>query len=118
MTWARFAVHNTANVRYIFLIGGGWTGSDVTTVQTESAIYGDILQEDYVDSYYNLSYKVLSGFKWAVDFCPRAKFVVRSADDMYLNIPRILNLLQITEKVSIRKQIGFCYKKASVTRNR
>ena len=89
-TWLSTFKNNTGKIRYVFYFGSGWSPSQQDLINCESQKHGDILQMDFKDSYYNLSYKMASGFKWAVDHCPRSKFIVRSAVDMYVNVPRML----------------------------
>jgi hypothetical protein len=51
--------------------------------------YGDIVQQNFYDAYYNNTIKTLMGIRWAVDFCPRAKFYLFIDDDFYVN-PNLL----------------------------
>ena len=105
-TWLQHSNDNTANVRYIFLFGAGWTEKEQEIIKNESLAYGDILQEDYKDSYYNLSLKVMSGFKWAHRNCKHANFTLRTADDNYINIPQIINWIRTDGSENLYAQIG------------
>jgi Galactosyltransferase len=40
---------------------------------SESAQYSDIVREDFLDSYENLTLKTLGGLKWAAIFCPQVR---------------------------------------------
>ena len=60
----------------------------------ESKIHGDIVQENFIDSYRNLSLKSVEILRWASFFCPNSKFVAKVDDDMYMNIPLLLTQLK------------------------
>lgn len=60
----------------------------------ESRTHGDILQEDFVDSYMNLTIKSVMGLKWASTHCPQARFLMKTDDDMFINVPSLLTYLQ------------------------
>ena len=103
-TWGR----NTKTVRTVFLFGVGWSIAEQDTLFNESMLHGDILQDSYIDAYFNLSMKVLSGYHWWSKHCKNAPFVLRTAGDNFVNIPRMLHL--IASKPSWpRVIIGHCW---------
>lgn len=59
----------------------------------ESERYGDILQGDFKDSYYNLSTKILMGLRWASESCKVAKFILKADDDTFVDIPAVIDLV-------------------------
>ena len=107
-TWLSFTKNNTGAVRYMFLIGSGWPANQQNRTLAESKEFGDILQDDYIDSYFNLSIKVMSGFKYGITICKQAKYIMRSADDNYVNIPNVLALLKKEETKIQDKMFGAC----------
>ena len=38
----------------------------------ESLLYGDLVRQDFLDSYSNLTLKSIGGVKWSLEFCPQA----------------------------------------------
>ena len=106
-SWARFTNNNTGSVRYVFLFGGFW-GKDQDIIDKESQKYDDILQDHFIDIYRHLSLKVLMGFRWVLAACPMAKFVMRAADDTYVNVPGVIHLLQEHGGVFSNKMAGHC----------
>ncbi|XP_067681600.1 beta-1,3-galactosyltransferase 5-like [Haliotis asinina] len=92
-TWLSPYKNNTSKVRYLFLLGlSEYTASDAL-IQQENTVYGDILQGDFLDDYHNLTYKTLMGLTWAVNHCKEAKLIIKVDDDIWLNIPTLLKLL-------------------------
>ncbi|XP_078657363.1 beta-1,3-galactosyltransferase 1-like [Branchiostoma floridae x Branchiostoma belcheri] len=62
-------------------------------LEKEAHENGDMLFGDYVDSYRNLTLKVLHGLKWARDEC-EPEFLLKTDDDCFVNTPLFLKLLQ------------------------
>ena len=82
-------------IRIVFLIGNKLGENNLDKIlDKEDEVYNDLVQADFIDSYGNNALKTLSGFKWAVQHCSHAQFIVFSDDDMYispLNILRFIN---------------------------
>lgn len=95
-TWLSFTNKNTANIRYAFLLGETNDKRYKEDILREDDIYHDIIKEDFNDNYLNLTYKTIMGFKWAATKCAHAQFVMKTDDDMFVNIP---NALKITRSV-------------------
>ena len=67
-------------------------------VVEESRTYGDILQEDFVDSYMNLTLKSVMGLKWASTYCSQTQYLLKTDDDIFVNVPVLLTYLQEASK--------------------
>ncbi|XP_050403934.1 beta-1,3-galactosyltransferase 5 isoform X2 [Patella vulgata] len=80
-------------VRMIFLLGKSTNSTLNSRVRDEAKVTKDIVQADFQESYYNLTLKVLMGFKWVKTFCPETQFVMKIDEDTFIDVPRILNLL-------------------------
>jgi hypothetical protein len=102
-TWLSFTQNNKSNVRYAFLLG----------ISTDTAT--DIIKGDFIDTYANLTLKVLMGFKWAITNCAHARYVMKTDDDMYVNIP---NLLIATSSIPQNAIIGTCMEMSKPFRSR
>ncbi|XP_038070450.1 N-acetyllactosaminide beta-1,3-N-acetylglucosaminyltransferase 3-like [Patiria miniata] len=97
-TWGapRGSTALSAEVRVRFLLGvtnltsGRTLPSDL---QREVEEYDDLIVEDFLDSYLNLTTKTVMGLKWASRFCPDARYVMKTDDDIIVNIPKILAFL-------------------------
>ena len=51
----------------------------------ENAAHKDIVQEDFLDTYRNLTYKAIAALKWISTYCNDSKYVLKSDDDMIVN---------------------------------
>ncbi|XP_059157869.1 beta-1,3-galactosyltransferase 1-like [Physella acuta] len=108
-TWGDNAWLSRNNVTLLFFIGrarGGSTDNRTSEnrtsvnektqrlIEKEAILYRDIVQESYIDSYGNLSYKSLSIIKWVTTSCPHAKYILKADTDMYINIPLLVQTLK------------------------
>lgn len=92
-TWLTPTDQNKSKFRYSFLLGMNSNKKLQVALETESATYNDIVQEDFIDTYHNLTLKTIMGVKWASIFCPNAKFVMKTDDDMFVNLQGLQKVL-------------------------
>ena len=107
-TWGNKTHTWSKNTRFVFLFGAGYTASEQRELQNEAEVHGDILQEGFLDNYYNLSLKVIMGYRWVRQSCPQAAFIARSADDNFINIPGLLDLLKTGKSKFENVMFGDC----------
>lgn len=81
-------------VQILFLLGEpGWESSHrglQKELERESTAKGDILQAAFQDSYRNLTLKTLTGLSWADKYCPMARYVLKTDDDVFVNVPELV----------------------------
>ncbi|XP_046398620.1 beta-1,3-galactosyltransferase 1-like isoform X2 [Ischnura elegans] len=113
-TWALEAALPTARVA--FLLGhppppqdddeeGGYEHSVAalqSRVAEESRLHGDIIQEGFVDTYNNLTLKSVMLLKWTAQHCPVAHYIMKTDDDMFVNVGAIVAHLR--ERVRQRRK--------------
>ncbi|KAK6182840.1 hypothetical protein SNE40_010430 [Patella caerulea] len=92
-TWLTYTNHNTNNIRYLFLLGKS-NESVNNEVKHEHSLYQDILQGDFNDTYHNLTMKTITGLEWAVASCNQTQFLLKTDDDVWMNIPFILQRIK------------------------
>jgi len=46
-----------------------------------------------MDSYNNLTLKTISMLEWSMEHCPKAQYVLKTDDDMYIHFPVLWDLL-------------------------
>jgi hypothetical protein len=61
-----------------------------SAVSREAREYGDIIQQDFVDSYRNLTLKSLGVLRWASLHCPRAAHLLKVDDDTFVVPTRVI----------------------------
>ncbi|XP_064648165.1 beta-1,3-galactosyltransferase 1-like [Lineus longissimus] len=91
-TWGSIALYHK-RIKLIFLVGRHEDEFWNRNIQKEYRTFKDIVQTNFTDSYRNLTLKVLSGFHWALTHCPTVEFVLKSDEDMIINVPYLVKLL-------------------------
>lgn len=97
-TWGRKSYYG--NWKLIFLLGYNEETQD--QVVSESNLHGDIIQENFLDHYWNNSLKMEMAFTWIMKYCSNAKYSLFVDDDMFLNIPNALKYLHSVEEEKIQ----------------
>ena len=107
-TWLTPSYNNTAHVRHAFLIGT--TNGEILTsqVKQENVDFDDIIQFSFYESYRNLTLTTLRGFKWATEFCSSAHFIIKTDDDVYVNINGLFRTLLIHGSSLKTSVAGIC----------
>ena len=96
-TWGNVGNFPDIVIKVIFLCGivpadEGHLIEDALLLEADT--YGDIVQEDFVDSYRNLTYKGIMGLKWISSYCRHATFLLKTDDDIFVNIFSLVTHLQ------------------------
>ncbi|KAM6902471.1 N-acetyllactosaminide beta-1,3-N-acetylglucosaminyltransferase 2 [Xenentodon cancila] len=85
-------------VRTVFLLGrqDSSTGPHPdlkNLLEHENQKYGDILQWDFSDTFFNLTLKDLLLWQWLHQYCPTATFVFKGDDDVFVRTDVLLDYL-------------------------
>lgn len=91
-TWGSLCT-NDRHIACVFILGLTSDVQQNEKIKSESSKHSDILQLDFKESYGNLTYKTMSGFRWSHDFCSKARFVMKVDGDMYINLELLPTLL-------------------------
>ncbi|KAM9665736.1 beta-1,3-galactosyltransferase 4 [Trichechus inunguis] len=97
-SWGGLHEARGLRVQTLFLLGEPvrpqptW-GEQGNGLAWEAAAQGDILQAAFQDSYRNLTLKTLSGLNWANKHCPMARYILKTDDDVYVNVPELVSEL-------------------------
>lgn len=91
-SWGAIRETQGFRVRTLFLLGEPAEQHRVD-LASESTAQEDILQASFQDSYRNLTLKTLSGLNWVNRYCPMARYVLKTDDDVYVNVPELVSEL-------------------------
>ena len=89
----------------MFLLGNR-PSSPIAQIRKENDLYRDIVQEDFIDSYRNLTVKSIMALKWATKYCKNAKLIFKMDDDTLVNTFLLLKLLK--EKQFLKSKSILC----------
>ncbi|XP_036371714.1 lactosylceramide 1,3-N-acetyl-beta-D-glucosaminyltransferase A-like isoform X2 [Megalops cyprinoides] len=87
-----------ANVRVVFALGLHPQPEQRSRVQQEllreDRMYRDLIQQDFEDTFHNLTIKLLLQFRWAHTHCSHARFLMSADDDIFVHMPNLVRYLQ------------------------
>ncbi|XP_022086890.1 beta-1,3-galactosyltransferase 1-like [Acanthaster planci] len=92
-TWASAKLVKGKRIVTMFLLGRRDTETQ-HFLELENNHYHDIIQENFHDSYYNLTLKTLMGLRWAAQFCPNARYILKVDVDMFVNVYNLVERLE------------------------
>uniref|UniRef100_A0A6I8NMD4 Hexosyltransferase n=1 Tax=Ornithorhynchus anatinus TaxID=9258 RepID=A0A6I8NMD4_ORNAN len=84
-TWGSRRRARGRRVRTLFLLGREGAA--------EALARRDVVAADFRDAYRNLTRKTLSGLAWAAARCPGARYVLKTDDDVYVNVGGLVDEL-------------------------
>ncbi|GCB60404.1 UDP-GlcNAc:betaGal beta-1,3-N-acetylglucosaminyltransferase 7, like [Scyliorhinus torazame] len=96
-TWGRERSLGGLSIRTVFLLGTPAAGKDRRNLQKlleyEDRLFGDILQWDFMDTFFNLTLKEVNFLKWFDIYCHRTRFIFKGDDDVFVNTENLLEFL-------------------------
>ncbi|RWS29375.1 Beta-1:3-galactosyltransferase brn-like protein [Leptotrombidium deliense] len=63
-------------------------------IDEENEHYGDIVQANFIDEYYNNTVKTMMSMKWTWRNCPTAQFIFFVDDDYYVSLKNLLKFVR------------------------
>ncbi|XP_969838.2 beta-1,3-galactosyltransferase 5 [Tribolium castaneum] len=88
-TWGK----NSLQVKVLFMLGLVKSHRLKVQIEKENEEFGDLIQGSFLDTYRNMTYKHVMVFKYAIYHCPQAKYILKTDDDIFVNMPLMLNFL-------------------------
>lgn len=98
--WANYQ----APIEVLFVLGVYPDERNLTVqkrIKTESWLYRDLIQQDFKDTFLNLTTKLTMQFHWASAYCPNAKFVMSTDDDVFVHTPNLVRYLRGMEQKQV-----------------
>ena len=111
-TWGSVKEYKGIHIRSVFLMGArtsynaGQAAVLTANIVNESSTYGDIARGDFIDDYFNMTYKTVMGLYWMSEYCPEVPFVMKVDDDAMINIYKLVDFLQ---KANTTENLGNFY---------
>nr|XP_054748072.1 lactosylceramide 1,3-N-acetyl-beta-D-glucosaminyltransferase-like [Lytechinus pictus] len=102
-TYIRGASDMNVSARMVFVVGHSESEDERENLQKEAQVYGDILGVSFLDHYYNLTIKLIMGFRWAARFCSNSDFILTMDDDVMVDIVTLVNDLDALPKMNRSK---------------
>ncbi|KAK3102004.1 hypothetical protein FSP39_008042 [Pinctada imbricata] len=87
-TWGQ-KVKSRAIFKMAFLLG--FLPSYQYIIDNEHYVHEDIIQENFIDAYWNNTHKTIMAFNWASQYCSHARTVLFLDDDMFVNLDNLEN---------------------------
>ncbi|KAM6284495.1 beta-1,3-galactosyltransferase 5 [Spheniscus humboldti] len=105
-TWGKERTVAGKRLVTYFLLGNTVNLSQQADIAAESQKYKDIIQKDFIDTYYNLTLKTMMGIEWIHRFCYQSSFVMKTDTDVFVNVFYLTELL-LRKKRTTRVFTGF-----------
>ncbi|XP_076175546.1 beta-1,3-galactosyltransferase 5 [Ptiloglossa arizonensis] len=86
-TWGHFG--QRSDISILFMLGATLDSKVETILRREQKTYNDVIRGQFLDSYSNLTLKTISTLEWVDSYCSKVKFLLKTDDDMFINVPRL-----------------------------
>ncbi|XP_043946564.1 N-acetyllactosaminide beta-1,3-N-acetylglucosaminyltransferase 3-like [Protopterus annectens] len=88
-TWGQERIYSGMQIRRLFILGVSSNENErkklKQLIRTEYQQYGDIIQWNFYDTFFNLTLKQVLFYEWFIEHCPYVKFLFNGDDDSYVN---------------------------------
>ncbi|XP_068563855.1 lactosylceramide 1,3-N-acetyl-beta-D-glucosaminyltransferase A-like [Cebidichthys violaceus] len=87
-----------ASMRLVFALGVHPDVKRRSRVQSallhEDQVYGDLIQQNFLDTFHNLTSKLILQFHWGHEYCRQARFLMSADDDIFVHMPNLVKYLR------------------------
>lgn len=96
-TWGSADSIEQSPLRIIFAVGKVENDIVQSSLEKEQSLFGDLMQGNFLDAYFNVTYKHVMGLKWFHNHCEGAKLLIKVDDDIFVNTGELIeNLVEPT----------------------
>ncbi|KAI1236600.1 hypothetical protein IHE44_0014853 [Lamprotornis superbus] len=92
-SWGSEAAVPGAAIVRLFMLGIDTQGASEDVLRRESEQYHDIIQQDFLDTYNNLTLKTLMGMRWVASYCSGTRFAMKTDTDVFVNTMHLIEKL-------------------------
>ncbi|TNN54340.1 Lactosylceramide 1,3-N-acetyl-beta-D-glucosaminyltransferase A [Liparis tanakae] len=84
-----------ATVKVVFALGTPPAAAGLQQrLVHEDRLSGDLIQQDFLDSFHNLTLKLILQFHWTHNRCAHARFLMTADDDIFVHMPNLVSYLR------------------------
>ena len=106
-TWGGVTNYRGYNIKTLFIFGIHEDNNLNNQVKYELDRYSDVIHADFKEHYRALSNKTIMGLNWVHQYCPQAKFVLKTDDDAF-NVPQ--RFVDFLVNVKLDRFVGgYCF---------
>uniref|UniRef100_U3JJP4 Hexosyltransferase n=2 Tax=Ficedula albicollis TaxID=59894 RepID=U3JJP4_FICAL len=92
-SWGSEAAVPGVDILRLFMLGINTRGINEDVLLRESEQYHDIIQQDFLDTYNNLTLKTLMGMRWVASYCSGTRFAMKTDSDVFVNTMHLVEKL-------------------------
>ena len=91
--WGCKSLYKNFSVVIVYMVGSSLEDSLQKKLIEENEYHGDILQGNFIDSYYNLTIKTQMGLHWLENQCRNFQYALLVDDDIFISPKNTINYL-------------------------
>ena len=92
-TWGNKAILNNHQGLVVFLLGNMLRRDLQAKIKREIKLHDDIIQENFMESYENITFKDVMTLRWLTENCKNVKYIIKVDDDVFLNIFKVADFI-------------------------
>ncbi|XP_010155020.1 PREDICTED: putative UDP-GlcNAc:betaGal beta-1,3-N-acetylglucosaminyltransferase LOC100288842 [Eurypyga helias] len=97
-TWGKVTDAGGYAVLTLFAVGKPASVTTQLAINAESQKHRDIIEGSFIDSPETQTQKMLMSLEWTVTFCPHARYILKTDEDVFVGIPSLAGyLLSLTQ---------------------
>ncbi|KAM7294201.1 beta-1,3-galactosyltransferase brn-like [Ixodes scapularis] len=113
-TWGQEYRFKDVDLRRVFMVGVNANDETAqSALDDEHAHHGDLVQADFVDTYYNNTIKMMLSFRWVLEHCTDVQWIFFADDDYYVSAKNLVQFLQDSMNPRDRHLVGYVYDEAA-----
>lgn len=94
----------TTTYKLYFLLGLSESSYQERQLALENKMFSDIIQGNFLDDYKNMTYKHVMALKWFTYFCSNTWYLVKTDDDVFVNIKKLEVFLSLMNQSEGRRR--------------
>ncbi|CAN7999440.1 unnamed protein product, partial [Ixodes hexagonus] len=111
-TWGQEDRFPGVVIKPVFMVGMNSKDPSVqSSIDAEQAIYGDLVQAEFEDVYFNNTFKTMLSFRWVLEHCPESdpQWFLFADDDYYVSTKNLIEFVRGRNGSSERLWTGLVF---------